>query len=230
MLPIRTFLLIVIYLGLTLNSHHAYAGFEWIPPKKESPKIETIPATSEKAFKNIPTAPVRGPIVQKNTLAPQLLAQRTTRQSNTPTSPRQSANMIIHTQRLVTSDGASEIYKSAETGPSSEALLKIKPLALSKPVIINPYPLQTQSEPATAEKELLSYPNAVGFGDQIPLAMALGQILPSGYTYSFKGMINPGQLVSWSGGKPWNIVIADMIRPAGLYAHIDGNIVSIGQD
>lgn len=63
---------------------------------------------------------------------------------------------------------------------------------------------------------------AEGFGSDIPLALALGQIVPPSFAYSFGDGVNPGKRVSWEGGKPWNEVLADVLQPLGLTFEIDG--------
>ncbi len=55
-----------------------------------------------------------------------------------------------------------------------------------------------------------------GFGREIPLALALRQIVPPQYAFSFGKGINPGALVSWDGGKPWNEVLEGAISPLNI--------------
>ena len=55
-----------------------------------------------------------------------------------------------------------------------------------------------------------------GFGSEIPLAMALGQIVPAQYAYSFGKGVNPGAKISWEGGKPWNDVLSDSLHILNL--------------
>ena len=69
-----------------------------------------------------------------------------------------------------------------------------------------------------------------GFGKDMPLAMALGQIVPHKYAYSFGKGVNPGVSISWEGGKPWNEVLDDALKPLGLHAQIINDILSISKD
>jgi len=50
-----------------------------------------------------------------------------------------------------------------------------------------------------------------GFGSDLPLALALRQIVPAHYAFSFGPGVNPGESVSWDGGKPWNEVLGDTL-------------------
>jgi len=67
-----------------------------------------------------------------------------------------------------------------------------------------------------------------GFGRDVPLALALSQIVPADYAYNFMGNVNPGFRISWSGGQPWNQVLSDALTPLGYGVFISGNTVTIG--
>lgn len=71
------------------------------------------------------------------------------------------------------------------------------------------------------------YAEAVGFGNDLPLALALSQVVPPTFTHSYAEGVQPGVTVSWQGGKPWNQVLDDMLRPHGLMAIVSGSRVSI---
>lgn len=55
-----------------------------------------------------------------------------------------------------------------------------------------------------------------GFGNEMPLALVLSQIVPPEYAYSFGDGVNPGVTVSWNGGKPWNEVLESALEPVGI--------------
>ena len=115
-----------------------------------------------------------------------------------------------------------------------------------KKLVINPYPQGTNVAPVSGKYEAApsadasadvasaassDFPNVVGFGSDMPLALAVQQIAPTDYTFSFSPGIDPGVRVSWDGGnKPWDQVLADTIAPIGLKARIDGKIVHISGD
>lgn len=66
-----------------------------------------------------------------------------------------------------------------------------------------------------------------GFGKDIPLAIALEQIIPSGFAPAPAEEVNMGQNVTWEGGKPWPDVLTTTLSPLGLTATIDGKNVRI---
>lgn len=61
----------------------------------------------------------------------------------------------------------------------------------------------------------------------MPLALAMRQVIPPSYGFSFADGVDAGQRVSWAGGKPWDQVLDAALRPAGLGASISGNAVHI---
>ncbi len=71
--------------------------------------------------------------------------------------------------------------------------------------------------------------NAVyGFGENLPLAIALREIVPAGFSYSFQKGVNAGTAVSWDGkGQSWTRVVADMLAPHGLIAALHGRVLMI---
>lgn len=71
------------------------------------------------------------------------------------------------------------------------------------------------------------FSQAVGFGRDLPLALALSQVIPDGFTHSYAANVDPGMTVSWEGGKPWNQVLNEMLAQKGLSASIIGNQVTI---
>jgi hypothetical protein len=76
-------------------------------------------------------------------------------------------------------------------------------------------PVAMQQSPY-APPSMAAEPVIEGFADQVPLTVALQQILPQGYGYALGDGVNPGQLVSWRGGRPWNAVLQDMLSMSSL--------------
>jgi hypothetical protein len=71
------------------------------------------------------------------------------------------------------------------------------------------------------------FSEAVGFGRDLPLALALSQVVPPDYSFSFAQNVDAGATVSWEGGKSWDQVLQDMLTPLGMRAIISGNQVVI---
>lgn len=108
--------------------------------------------------------------------------------------------------------------------PSLHAQPDTAPVQAIEAQPLNPPPVAMMEPPAPAgEMEPV-----VGFGSDLPLALALSQIAPADYTFSFGTNVNPGAKISWDGnGKPWDQVISEALAPHGLQANIRGKVVHI---
>ncbi len=68
-----------------------------------------------------------------------------------------------------------------------------------------------------------------GFGKQVPLVVAMRQILPPGYSFVKGEGVDLSQSVDWQGGKAWPDVLADAVQPLGLTARLTGDTVVINR-
>ena len=68
---------------------------------------------------------------------------------------------------------------------------------------------------------------AEGFGKDVPLRVALLQILPPSLTTQFSQGVDAEQVVDWSGGKPWQAVLRDVVQPLHLRATVGASTVRI---
>lgn len=111
----------------------------------------------------------------------------------------------------------------------------LTPLPGGQNVYGNPSPVQAQNVmptpaiPVPRPPSSGQYQDAVGFGKELPLALAMSQVVPADYSFSFASNVDAGATVSWQGGKPWNEVLNDMLAPQGLTAIISGQQVTIQQ-
>jgi hypothetical protein len=88
-------------------------------------------------------------------------------------------------------------------------------------------PASILATPSPMPQSFEGFAEAVGFGRDLPLALALSQLVPPDYSYSFAQNVDAGTNVSWQGGKPWDEVLNDMLSPSGLRAEIRGRDVMI---
>jgi hypothetical protein len=108
-------------------------------------------------------------------------------------------------------DGVSAAPAPVEAAPVSPALA---PFAATSPA-----PVTT----AAVSDDIVA-----GFGRDLPLVIALQQVAPAGHQFSFAPGVNPGAMVSWEGGKPWQAVMNDMLAPQGLGFQQQGNVIVVG--
>jgi len=109
-----------------------------------------------------------------------------------------------------------------------------QPVQSSPLVIMGPasQPAPAESTHTLTPKPALTTPavpeKAVqGFANNVPLAVALRQILPPDYGFSVAQDVNLSTLVSWRGGAPWHQTLQDMLGSVGLAMHEQGQMISI---
>ena len=68
-----------------------------------------------------------------------------------------------------------------------------------------------------------------GFGNDIPLALALRQILPVGYNFSIDQNIDMETTVSYKGGKPWRDTLNGILIAANLSAREQNKTLTVSK-
>jgi len=110
---------------------------------------------------------------------------------------------------------------------------EVAPIGAPAPITAIPVAPPVQSVAAAVPRPAPVMPStsglevAVGFGKELPLALALSQVVPSDYSFSFGQNVNVGSTVSWQGGKSWDAVLQEMLAPVGMKAVISGKQVVI---
>lgn len=191
-------------------SFTAQAGFEWTPPEdQKSSTLEEI------------TRPL--PPVISHTTVPE-----TTQSAPAPAPMEKESPEIIEEPAPM-----AKAIENAETPPQKTQDLSINPFPLEGkedtnvsdttsvvPELEDAMPI----EAAPAENNV-EYAVIQGFGTEMPLALALTQIVPAEFAYSFGDDINAGTRISWQGGKPWDVVLQEALNPLNIKVHIVSNTV-----
>ena len=85
----------------------------------------------------------------------------------------------------------------------------------------------------TSEENLVHVPPrflmARGFGRQVPVSFAVRQIVPHTTVVRFGPGVDTAAPVTWSGGRPWNRVLASALRPLRLRMTTAANRVTISR-
>ncbi len=107
------------------------------------------------------------------------------------------------------------------------------PIAVQEDIFQPPAPVMEET-PAPARLYVSPTPvqdagfaKVEGFGSDIPLALALREVVPPEYAYSLDAGVNPASLVTWEGGRSWNVVVSAMIQPLNLEAVLNGRTLHI---
>ena len=210
---------------------YANAGFQLTAPVQTSPnQAQAIPPLNSGLLPSLPDVTVQGagqmpaapmapvaqdpmPIQAEPALAP---APVMPQQTQTPVIDWSDSAPTPTSTPVVAPAPRQPMPSAPKTGLSSLAPQTAMPVAMAPQAPVQPAP-QTSG----------GYDMAVGFGEELPLVTALQQVVPADYTYVLGENVPMGQNVSWNGGKPWNEVLDDMVRPLGLKTAINGKRVVI---
>jgi len=114
--------------------------------------------------------------------------------------------------------------KSAVSAPAAPA-----PIGIDGPVMPTQKVDGVDAMPLFNASKAPSSDVVSGFGSDLPLAVALQQVTPPGYRYSFTDGADPGVLVSWEGGRDWKSVMGDMLGRSGLSYKMNDNVVTVSR-
>lgn len=67
-----------------------------------------------------------------------------------------------------------------------------------------------------------SLPRAAGFGEDVPLRFAVAQIVPKDVRVEWSPDVHQEAEVSWRGDRPWNVALAEALRPHGYKLRVAG--------
>jgi hypothetical protein len=155
----------------------------------------------------------KGPIIQPPANFSADVAPQTAPDVNPESFPAAVTAVPVESVQIETAPAE---ITSTETAPASSDIIFNAPAPAMSAT-------QVSDSPAPAPANVLE-----GFGTDLPLAIALQQVIPAGYQHAFMAGVNPGTFVSWQGGKPWQAVLSDMLAPAGLSYMLKGHTVSVG--
>ncbi len=187
----------------------------------QAPKIETVRKVAKEEVKEIKTPEVKTKNIAKS-------------ESTSKPLP-----LVPETKVAAPPEPKSEKTASALLPiPGEETPADVKKDEKKDGMKIDPYPsrekqISVQGRPLPTKKEAINWNKdetfkvAEGFGTEIPLALALSQIVPPNYAYSFGEGVNPGKKITWNGGKPWNEVLSEAIATVGLVYEIDGQKLTL---
>jgi hypothetical protein len=151
----------------------------------------------------------------------------------TPPVPAQEASRAEDMQDLAPITGDLPVIEWNENDMPVEkvAPVEVAPVPVVETVPVETAPVQTVPPAPVAEiLPVLKDEGDVisGFGSEMPLVIALQQIVPPGHRFSFAAGVNPGMPVTWEGGKGWKKVLEEALAPRGLAYVLEDNIVVVG--
>jgi len=212
----------ILSLGLMVTAIPAFAGFEWVAPNEGSVSISSSPNAPYIApAQNTPSDATSMPEI----ISPVIISGSS--------KPVQVAPSYVE----IPSPSAPSVVATPAVAPAPPAVV---PIAVAPPAPLTPTTATSLPTPKVGKTDLATATISVspaasndivqGFASQIPLALALRQLLPTGYNFSIDQDVDMNTLVSFKGGKSWRETLRDMLMPAGLNAHEQGTSITVSRN
>lgn len=206
-------------LGLCVQPSLAFAGFQWVSPSDTV--VAPAPTLLPPSVQTWPAAPAAQAAATKapEVLSPVIITGNSGVPSMAPTmAPSLSVvPSTMPSETISTSANVANVNVVPETVPVVGGK---QPLAVAVLAPVSNSATVFSTSPAT---DIVH-----GFAKQVPLAVALRQILPAGYGFSVDPDVDLGVLISFQGGKPWRNTLRDALEPAGLVIREQGQMVAVG--
>lgn len=194
-----------------LSPSVAHAGFDWTPPP-------AAPAAQHAA-----PVPVAQDATQSGPLTPEPDALPVP-VGNVESEPVAQKAAPAPAPFVAPEEAPAEPLSVSNTPEPAPA-----PVAESLPTPVIPAPTPAV-KPTPAPPAAIAAPTAElveGFGKDIPLVIALRDIVPAKYAYAFSPREVAGTKISWRGGKVWQDVLKDALAPHGLDVSVSDTQVVI---
>lgn len=205
--------------------------------KKEKAALSTPPAMTEPV---IATTTQAEPVKITSTPSDRPSAKQDRKTAvypppyNAPAAPL-AGNRLSATGLVMPTPSATPMPVVATASPRSDDVTWNKrpvtdatePVISSAPVSVEPKPALDAPIVSTPASSPVMYGAIDGFGKNIPLSLALEQVVPKDYTLVYAAKPDLNTIVSWTGGRSWNAVLSDMLYAHGFRAVITDKTVKI---
>ena len=194
---------------------NADAGFQWNPPKN--------PPTNQRSDSGNPgtattISPRQDQRIRQDAKALSSETGQSGRATNRPLPRRESPQQQRHGQSGMPTNITSQ---PGNTDLSQDMITRER---------LDPgVPDTGQTGAGQAGQQHSRETSVQGFGKQIPLALALRQIVPASYAYSFGDNVNHKTPISWEGGQDWRTTLRLALKAKGLAMQVQNGVVRITQ-
>jgi hypothetical protein len=210
-----------------LASSAVQAGFEWVPAQAAPPAVQKQQEVI------IPEPEYMAP-APSHSEAP--MAAPVTAMHHVAVTPEEGEELIEDAAMHATNDAHVAVENDAEAQEDivvdtvdAEIEVEIVEEVVVAEDVTEDIVEETPAEVVTYEQTmpLKTYALAYGFGKEMPLALALRQIVPASYAFSFDPKVNIGTRVSWQGGEPWNVVLKKALGDEKITATVYDDMVFV---
>lgn len=214
----------------------AYAAFEWTPPVREEAPSQPAPQQEEPAPSGLMTPEIATPAPAEPVPAP---APVTAAEPSVSVPPTNAVDIFaepgaavpppaaVPAQTLIPpapqQDIKTEVVTSKEVpAPVPQPVVNAQPAPAATPTPVLVTPPVTTLQPVKDSNDVLQ-----GFGNDLPLIMAVRQIVPANVSYAFGDGVDLSHNVSWSGGDTWQNTLRKITDELHYELIVDGNNLRI---
>ena len=198
----------------------AHAGFQWVAPGDGPATV----AASSPSVTVAPSANASPEVISPVVITGDARAPSPSASVVVPGSSASAADLGASVKALVPPAAKPPV----ETGAPA-AVAGAAPMPLAKDVGKSDLATATISVSPSANEPAPGSEIVQGFASQVPLALALRQVLPIGYSFSIDADVDRETLVSYKGGKPWSETLQAMLTAAGLVSQEHGKVVTVSR-
>jgi hypothetical protein len=214
-------------LAAALSASPASAGFQWGEREDVGAVQSTTPYVSASP-PPVSTAASSAPTNRPEYISPLIITGGETRPMAAPTLSNSSAAPAAVVPSPISAAPAAAPIATGDAGLTTFSVSPAPaPASAAKRdtrIDLANETISLGSPPPVAPSEIVK-----GFASQVPLGLALRQVLPSQYNFAVDQGVDVETLVSYKGGKPWNETLKAMLVPAGLDYHQQGNLITVGK-
>lgn len=219
-----------LFISVGMASSAAQAGFEWVPAQAAPPAVQKqqeviIPEPAYMAPEVTHSAePMAAPVTAN-----------VVKMHHVAVTPQEGAELMEDAAAQAASDEAVAIdvqevsvdtvdaQIEVEVVEEVEAVEDVDVVVEDAAIELAPVEVVTYEQTMPVKTYALAY----GFGKEMPLALALRQIVPASYAFSFDPEVNIGTRVSWQGGEPWNVVLKKALGDEKITATVYDDMVFV---
>ncbi len=202
----------------SVSVQKAQAGFQWNPAAQTAPASPSVAA--QPSAVGGPLTPMPGEVAS---IPIEPVSEVDMMDGGKPLAPVTTANNQAGMKTLNMNGSAPQSLAAAPESIESDVMLPL-PGQGNSPAL-NGATMPPLSPVSTAADA----PVVEGFGKDIPLAVALRQIVPPAYNISISPGLDQGKPVSWNGGRAWPDVVSSMLATRKLHATLNGKTVTVAQ-
>jgi|GEM_PF-1625560 hypothetical protein len=208
--------------ALSLTVTQSYAGFEWrgAPTKAQGFVVESAPVSPVETIETIEES---GNVDESASKSAPVKSY-----SPAPQQPRASQQPITWNQTGATELAVPETapFEPAAEDDIGQIIRKLNTEHASQASAPTSAPVAAStSTPVTGDED-----GYYGFGKDIPMVMAMEQILPQGYNPAFARNVDMGQRMTWNGDGHWQSTLRQGLNDLGLDFYLKGQNVYIVKD